>query len=241
MSSPDIPTEQWACVIEKTGGPVEYKKIPVQKPGPDEVLINIKYSGVCHTDLHAVKGDWPLATKLPLVGGHEGAGVVVAKGEQVQDIEIGDHAGVKVSTVVGRLTVGMESLTLGCSGSMVLVLLATSASSLTSRFARRYIVSDVARWAVLTRFSNRLFFQATQSTAHSSNTPLPKQLMLRGLTNQSHSMQSHQSCVLVLRCTSMSRPLPRNWIEAKHFHPGVSRSRVRDLVNQSPLSVLEAV
>ncbi|KAF1839460.1 alcohol dehydrogenase-like protein [Decorospora gaudefroyi] len=91
----EIPQEQWAQVIQKTGGPVEYKKIPVQKPGPDEVLVNIKYSGVCHTDLHAVNGDWPLATKLPLVGGHEGAGVVVARGELVKDVEIGDYAGVK--------------------------------------------------------------------------------------------------------------------------------------------------
>ena len=40
-----IPSEQWAQVLEKTGSPVKYKKIPVQKPGPDEVLINIKYSG----------------------------------------------------------------------------------------------------------------------------------------------------------------------------------------------------
>lgn len=91
----NVPQEQWAQVIHKTGGPVEYKKIPVQKPGPDEVLVNIKYSGVCHTDLHAVNGDWPLPTKLPLVGGHEGAGVVVAKGDLVEDIQIGDHAGVK--------------------------------------------------------------------------------------------------------------------------------------------------
>lgn len=90
-----IPSEQWAQVIEKTGGPVQYKKIPVQKPGPDEVLINVKYSGVCHTDLHAVNGDWPIPTKLPLVGGHEGAGVVVAKGDLVQDLEVGDHAGIK--------------------------------------------------------------------------------------------------------------------------------------------------
>ncbi|KAF2473983.1 alcohol dehydrogenase-like protein [Lindgomyces ingoldianus] len=91
----EIPKMQWAQVIEKTGGPVEYKQIPVQQPGPDEVLVNIKYSGVCHTDLHAVNGDWPLPTKLPLVGGHEGAGVVVARGELVKDVEIGDHAGVK--------------------------------------------------------------------------------------------------------------------------------------------------
>ncbi|KAK3678124.1 alcohol dehydrogenase [Recurvomyces mirabilis] len=86
--APNIPEKQWAQVIEKTGGPVEYKEIPVAKPGPDEVLVNIKYSGVCHTDLHAVNGDWPLPTKLPLVGGHEGAGVVVAKGDLVQDIEM---------------------------------------------------------------------------------------------------------------------------------------------------------
>lgn len=90
-----IPETQWAQVVEKSGGPVVYKQIPVKKPGPDEVLINIKYSGVCHTDLHAMKGDWPLPTKLPLVGGHEGAGVVVAKGDLVTEVEIGDHAGVK--------------------------------------------------------------------------------------------------------------------------------------------------
>jgi len=93
--APSVPKKQMAQVIHKTGGPVEFKEIDVAKPGPDEVLINIKFSGVCHTDLHAVNGDWPLATKLPLVGGHEGAGVVVARGELVKDIEIGDHAGVK--------------------------------------------------------------------------------------------------------------------------------------------------
>ncbi|KAF2857926.1 GroES-like protein [Piedraia hortae CBS 480.64] len=86
---------QKAQVITKTGEPIEFKEIPVQQPGPDEVLVNIKYSGVCHTDLHAWKGDWPLATKLPLVGGHEGAGTVVAKGDLVDDVEIGDNVGVK--------------------------------------------------------------------------------------------------------------------------------------------------
>jgi propanol-preferring alcohol dehydrogenase len=60
------------------------------------VLVNVKFSGVCHTDLHAMDGDWPLATKpLPLVGGHEGAGVVVAKGELVRELELGDHVGIK--------------------------------------------------------------------------------------------------------------------------------------------------
>ncbi|KAK9475545.1 chaperonin 10-like protein [Dipodascopsis tothii] len=90
-----IPTTQKAIVFEKTAGPLLYKDIPVPTPGPDEILINVKYTGVCHTDLHAWKGDWPLDTKLPLVGGHEGAGVVVAKGEQVTNFELGDYAGIK--------------------------------------------------------------------------------------------------------------------------------------------------
>ncbi|KJZ69704.1 Alcohol dehydrogenase 1 [Hirsutella minnesotensis 3608] len=95
MDASQIPREQWAQVVEQTGGPVTYKKIAVQQPGPDEVLVNVKYSGVCHTDLHAMLGDWPIPTKLPLVGGHEGAGVVVARGEVVKDINLGDHVGIK--------------------------------------------------------------------------------------------------------------------------------------------------
>jgi alcohol dehydrogenase, propanol-preferring len=89
-----IPDMQWAQVIEKSGGGVIYKQIPVQKPSSDEILVNIKYSGVCHTDLSLMRDLWP-HRKMPLVGGHEGAGVVAAKGELVTDIEIGDHVGVK--------------------------------------------------------------------------------------------------------------------------------------------------
>ncbi len=113
MPSFEIPKEQWAQVVEKDGGrkhippllatpqdsdipaAAVYKRIPVEKPGPDEVLINVKYSGVCHTDLHAMMGDWPLPRKTPVVGGHEGAGIVVARGSLVTDIELGDHAGIK--------------------------------------------------------------------------------------------------------------------------------------------------
>ncbi|KAG0632560.1 chaperonin 10-like protein [Tuber brumale] len=90
-----IPTEQYAQVFKSNNDPIENKKVPVSKPGPDEVLINIKYTGVCHTDLHAWKGDWPLRTKQNLIGGHEGAGVVVAVGELVKEIKVGDHAGIK--------------------------------------------------------------------------------------------------------------------------------------------------
>ncbi|TID23879.1 hypothetical protein CANINC_003171 [Pichia inconspicua] len=93
--SETIPTEQKACIFYENNGPIEYKTIPVPKPKANEILIKVLYSGVCHTDLHAWKGDWPLATKLPLVGGHEGAGVVVALGENVKSFQIGDYAGIK--------------------------------------------------------------------------------------------------------------------------------------------------
>ncbi|KGK40274.1 hypothetical protein JL09_g665 [Pichia kudriavzevii] len=90
-----IPEKQMGVIFETHGGPLQYKEIPVPKPKPTEILINVKYSGVCHTDLHAWKGDWPLPAKLPLVGGHEGAGIVVAKGSAVTNFEIGDYAGIK--------------------------------------------------------------------------------------------------------------------------------------------------
>lgn len=90
-----IPETQKAVVFETNGGELQYKDIAVPKPKPNELLINVKYSGVCHTDLHAWKGDWPLDTKLPLVGGHEGAGVVVALGDSVKGWKVGDYAGIK--------------------------------------------------------------------------------------------------------------------------------------------------
>lgn len=94
-SHANVPDQHWAQIADKEGAKSELKQIPTPKPGPDEVLVNIKYSGVCHTDWHVKEGDWPLKGKFPLVGGHEGAGVVVAKGELVKDVEIGDHVGVK--------------------------------------------------------------------------------------------------------------------------------------------------
>ncbi|SCU94727.1 LADA_0G10704g1_1 [Lachancea dasiensis] len=91
-----IPKTQKGVVFYEHSGKLHYQDLPVPKPKPGEILVNIKYSGVCHTDLHAWKGDWKeLPVKLPLVGGHEGAGVVVDKGENVTNFEIGDLAGVK--------------------------------------------------------------------------------------------------------------------------------------------------
>lgn len=72
-----------------------FKTLPVPKPGPNDVLINIKYSGVCRTDLHSIDGDWPLERKTPVIGGHESAGVIVALGSMVTEQEVGDKVEVK--------------------------------------------------------------------------------------------------------------------------------------------------
>ena len=71
--------------------------IKVPKREPMDLLVNIKYSAVCHADLHTVNGDWPIPTRLPLVGGHEEAGICVARGELVtdDDVKIGGAVGVK--------------------------------------------------------------------------------------------------------------------------------------------------
>lgn len=90
-----IPKSQKAVVFYNHNGPLDYTDIPVPSPQANEILVNVKFSGVCHSDLHAWKGDWPAKTKLPLVGGHEGAGIVVAKGSNVTNFEIGDYAGIK--------------------------------------------------------------------------------------------------------------------------------------------------
>ncbi|CCF60812.1 hypothetical protein KAFR_0L02010 [Kazachstania africana CBS 2517] len=95
MSAPTIPKTQKAIIFSEVGGKLEYKDIPVPVPKSNELLINVLYSGVCHSDLHIWQGDLPLPLKLPLVGGHEGAGVVVGMGSNVKGWKLGDYAGIK--------------------------------------------------------------------------------------------------------------------------------------------------
>jgi propanol-preferring alcohol dehydrogenase len=68
--------------------------VPIPTPGPGEVLMKVIASGVCHTDLHAADGDWPVKPTLPFVPGHEGAGIVAAIGPGVTHLKEGDSVGV---------------------------------------------------------------------------------------------------------------------------------------------------
>ncbi|KAJ5578686.1 uncharacterized protein N7459_007650 [Penicillium hispanicum] len=90
-----IPEKQWAQVLESNGSALQLTEVPVPVPGPTELLVNIKYSGVCHSDLHAWKGDWPLGCKKGLIGGHEGVGIVVATGAGVKEVALGDQVGIQ--------------------------------------------------------------------------------------------------------------------------------------------------
>ncbi|WP_313915262.1 alcohol dehydrogenase AdhP [Tahibacter sp.] len=83
-----------AAVVREFGQPLQIESVPVPTPGPGEVLIRLRASGVCHTDLHAADGDWPVRPSLPFIPGHEGTGIVAALGEGVKNLREGDAVGV---------------------------------------------------------------------------------------------------------------------------------------------------
>lgn len=74
--------------------PLELVDVPVPAPGIGEVLVRVRACGVCHTDLHAINGEWPDRPPLPRVPGHEAVGEVVALGEHVDEVRVGDRVGV---------------------------------------------------------------------------------------------------------------------------------------------------
>jgi propanol-preferring alcohol dehydrogenase len=95
MSDLRIPKSQKALIFDKTAGPLEVREIPVPEPGPDELLVKILFSGVCHSDLHIWLGDFPVPMPVPSVGGHEGVGIVVKAGANVTNFKVGEKAGIK--------------------------------------------------------------------------------------------------------------------------------------------------
>jgi propanol-preferring alcohol dehydrogenase len=61
-----IPKTMKAAVVQGYGQPLKIEEVPVREPGRYEVLVKVIACGVCHTDLHAVDGDWPAKPKMPL-------------------------------------------------------------------------------------------------------------------------------------------------------------------------------
>lgn len=83
-----------AAVVEAFGKPLVFKEVDIPAPGPGQILVKTEACGVCHTDLHAINGDWPHKPNLPFIPGHEGVGIVISIGAGVTAVKEGDRVGV---------------------------------------------------------------------------------------------------------------------------------------------------
>jgi alcohol dehydrogenase, propanol-preferring len=83
-----------AAVVPAFGQPLVIEDRPVPEPGPGQVVVQMEASGLCHTDIHAANGDWPVTPTVPFVPGHEGVGIVTATGDGVISPQIGQRVAV---------------------------------------------------------------------------------------------------------------------------------------------------
>lgn len=89
--STSLPTKFTAAVVDEFSKPLNVRELELPEPGENQVLVKLLASGVCHTDLHAAEGDWPVKPEPPFVPGHEGVGEVVALGTgDLAGVELGD-------------------------------------------------------------------------------------------------------------------------------------------------------
>jgi propanol-preferring alcohol dehydrogenase len=92
-----------AAVVPELGKPLEVRDVPVPEPGPGQVLVKIEASGLCHTDIHAARGDWPVRPTAPFIPGHEGVGRIEKMGAGVAGLSIGDRVALPwLGTACGR-------------------------------------------------------------------------------------------------------------------------------------------
>jgi propanol-preferring alcohol dehydrogenase len=82
------------AVISEFGAPLVLEERPVPTPGRGEVVVRVEACGLCHTDIHAAHGDWPVKPSLPLIPGHGAVGKVSAVGSGVAEIRFGDRVAV---------------------------------------------------------------------------------------------------------------------------------------------------
>lgn len=83
-----------AAVVREFGKPLTIEEWAIPEPGPGQILVKYEATGVCHTDLHAANGDWPVKPHPPFIPGHEGVGYVAKLGAGVSRIKEGDRIGV---------------------------------------------------------------------------------------------------------------------------------------------------
>jgi propanol-preferring alcohol dehydrogenase len=86
----DVQTMRAAVVREFTK-PLVLEERPVPEPRDGEIVVRIETCGLCHTDIHAAHGDWPVKPSPPFITGHEGVGIVTAVGPGVTEVAAGDR------------------------------------------------------------------------------------------------------------------------------------------------------
>ena len=92
--APLAPTGTYkAAVVHSFHSPLTVEQVPPVRLGPDQVRVKVEASGLCHTDIHAAHGDWPVKPSPPFVPGHEGVGIVVETGSHVTEVQVGDRVG----------------------------------------------------------------------------------------------------------------------------------------------------
>ena len=83
-----------AAIVHSFAKPLLIEEVQRPTAGPGEIIVKIETSGLCHTDIHAARGDWPIKPKLPLIPGHEGVGIVEELGKGVTEVKEGDRVGI---------------------------------------------------------------------------------------------------------------------------------------------------
>lgn len=83
-----------AALVNEFNQPLQIKDVDIPKVSAGKVLVKMIATGVCHTDLHAMHGDWPIKPSLPFIPGHEGVGEVVEIGEGITHLKVGDKVGI---------------------------------------------------------------------------------------------------------------------------------------------------
>src|SRR5579859_1883384 len=83
-----------AAVVHEFTSPLSLEEIAKPEPEPGKIVVKIEASGLCHTDIHAAHGDWPVKPILPLIPGHEGVGTVESVGAGVTEVKEGDRVAI---------------------------------------------------------------------------------------------------------------------------------------------------
>lgn len=94
-----------AVAVRSFGEPLVLEDRPDPEPGPGQVRVRLKASGLCHTDIHAAHGDWPVKPSPPFVAGHEGVGSVESLGDGVTGL---GHPAVQYAKIAGATVAAID-------------------------------------------------------------------------------------------------------------------------------------